>query len=391
MPKSHDSTTRHARDAEEEPLEAEAFESEESEPEELTAWREPIAALPAWCSACYGSTCKRCQAVCPTQAISLSPVSGPSIDEALCTRCGLCAGVCDAFIQTRYTLADLFQNVVRNAQEEGGIYFTCNEYLPPAAQPRDNVIVLPCLAALPPEFWAAVMAEGIELNMYCDFTLCHDCSVAGQQAPTLFKYALQTAQQWMSGEVYACRTLPEKGTVLETLSHIDEDDRRGLFSALAREGKDIASGQHRKRNSGTTSGFHEQQDRLRAEGRIKAAAISARASTPQKPLSDAAFSTKHPWDRQALLVTAVQKRPDRAATIRRYCTTTNEELCCHTLSCISACPTGARSLDTATNRVCVDAKLCIACGACVATCPTGACTFKEITAQEYCLPSATKG
>lgn len=378
--------------------EANAFESEEDdegEVEDCALPRDPIAALPAWCSACYGSGCQRCLAVCPAQAISLDSALGPHIDEARCTQCGLCAGICDAFISTRYTLTDLYNHVIRNAREEGCVYFTCTEHLTPGIQPRDNVIVLPCLAAVPPEFWAAVMAEDIPLNIYRDPAHCHECSIAGPQGATLFEYALRTAQAWMGGHVRTCHTLPEKGNVLETLSRIDENDRRGLFSTLAQEGKDIATGQHRKRNSGTTSSFHEQQDRLRAEGRIRSASRgdSAHASEALNALNqiNAAFAVKYPWDRQALLVAAVQKHPERAAGIERYSTTTHETLCCHSHQCITTCPTGARSINHETGAVQTDPTLCIACGACVATCPSQACDFVSLTAQAYCPSQVTKG
>lgn len=361
-------------------------------PEEDSSLRDPIAALPAWCSACSGSECQRCVAVCPTHAITLDPASGPRIDEARCTRCGLCAGICDAFISTRSTLADLHKRVIRNAQIEGCVYFTCPDQLTPGIQPRDNVIVLPCLAAVPPEFWAAVMAEDLTVNIYCDFTSCHECTRAGSRAVALFEYALHTAQAWMEGRVCSCTALPEKGKVLDTLSHIDENDRRSLFSVLAHEGKDIASGQHRKRNSGATAKFHEQQDRLRAEGRIQSASLdfSSRTFDTPNPLNPV-FVQKHPWDRQALLVEAIHKNPERAEHITRYSTATDGLRCSHAYHCVSACLTGARSISSETGDIYTDPTLCIACGACVATCPAQACHFVELTAQAYCSSHTPKG
>ena len=43
----------------------------------------------------------------------------PIINEDLCTRCGMCAGICDAFAFTRITLEDLFTRAEREAKEEG--------------------------------------------------------------------------------------------------------------------------------------------------------------------------------------------------------------------------------------------------------------------------------
>ena len=66
--------------------------------------REEVVALKSWCTAPHGSGCSRCLSVCPTGAISLDE-GGPHIDEELCTRCGMCAGICDAFAFTRITLS----------------------------------------------------------------------------------------------------------------------------------------------------------------------------------------------------------------------------------------------------------------------------------------------
>lgn len=360
--------------------------------------RDRIAALPLWCSAIHGSNCQRCVAVCPTQAIALSSITGPHINEKQCTRCGLCSGICDAFISERYTLADLFNHVVHYAHEEGAVYFTCNEHIFPDLHPRDNVIILPCLGAVPPEFWAAIMAENIEINLYRDPSYCKSCTVAGSHGATLFEYALHTAQDWMDGTINTCHILPEKQTILETFTHIEESDRRDLLLAFAHQGKDIATGQHRKRNAGSTQNFREQQDRLRAEGRIRAAQIApSRANTAplheseqttnESPHNTSRLGAKyHPWDRQKLLVQAAQKQPARAAFIQRYSATTDTNLCQQTHTCIAACPTGARYLDD-THTVQVNSQLCIACGACVERCPEQACDYHTLTALAYCTPN----
>ena len=80
--------------------------------------------------------------------------TGPILDSSLCSRCGLCAGVCDAFAWKRITLEDLVLRSEREAKSEGSVVFTCNEHIFPGLAPRSNVIILPCLASLPPEFWS---------------------------------------------------------------------------------------------------------------------------------------------------------------------------------------------------------------------------------------------
>ena len=68
--------------------------------------RDEIVALSSWCTAPSGSGCNRCLSACPHEAITLND-QGPEIDEALCTRCGICSGVCDAFAWSRITLENL--------------------------------------------------------------------------------------------------------------------------------------------------------------------------------------------------------------------------------------------------------------------------------------------
>lgn len=140
--------------------------------------REEIAALKSWCTAPHGSGCARCQAVCPTGALSLESGT-PHINMELCTRCGMCAGICDAFAFTRITLEDLFTRAEREAKEEGAVCFTCNDHLFEGVAPRSNVIALPCLAAVPPEFWTALLANDVPVQLYLDESYCENCSVAG--------------------------------------------------------------------------------------------------------------------------------------------------------------------------------------------------------------------
>ena len=77
--------------------------------------REEVVTLESWCTAPHGSGCTRCQAVCPTGALSLENGT-PRINTELCTRCGMCAGICDAFAFTRITLEDL--SPARNAKQK---------------------------------------------------------------------------------------------------------------------------------------------------------------------------------------------------------------------------------------------------------------------------------
>ena len=346
----------------------------QAEPEASIPPRERILPLRSYCSHVGGSGCTRCAAVCPHGAVSVSAEDGPRIDADACTRCGLCMGVCDAFASLRITLADLYERCLRHAQEGGPVVFTCNDHVFPGLDPHPNVIVLPCLASVPPEFWTALLAQGITVGIHCDRTYCETCTVAGPQAPALFRHALKTAQSWSGREITIAEEIPERGTVLEMYTESEELDRRGIFARAAREGMDIASGAHRRRNSGTVNGFHEQRERMRAEGRVRTStgpSLAAHTSGVNPPLM---------WPRQELLTKALQANPLRAPKIERYVAVTDEALCEGSGICADVCPTHARQKDPETGAVTFDQRYCIACGCCIANCPAGACDFEQTTA-----------
>lgn len=353
-----------------------AFSLDEATPEDAPEplVRDEIVALDSWCTAPLGSGCTRCVAACPHQAISLDE-AGPHIDESLCTRCGICLGICDGFAWSRITLEDLVARAEREAKGEGVVCFTCNEHIFPGLAPRSNVMVLPCLAAVPPEFWGALLARNIKAEVFLDRSYCDTCMVAGPVAPQLFDYALGQAQDWTGRTIAHASAIPERESILSLYANVDEADRRQIFSTLATEGMDIATGKHRQRNAGTLDEFHENQERLRAKGRIRMA--QGRKDLP------AVLQKKDQWPRQKLIVDAAQRMPEQAHALVRYATTTNCEECEQAHACVNVCPTAARSLDERGYPM-VDARRCIACGTCVAACPNQACTFKTITAHEYC-------
>lgn len=333
--------------------------------------REDIVALESWCHAPLGTGCMRCAAACPTGAIEVTE-EGPRIDEESCTRCGLCLGVCDAFGWSRITLEDLYERAAREAKEEGMVCFTCNDHVFPGLALRSNVIVLPCLAAVPPEFWSALLATDIPVGVYRDPSYCATCTAAGLRGTLLFDHARTTAEGWTRRTIREIDELPERETFLAALSHFDEGDRRALLSKFANESADVALGKHRKRNAGTVDAFHERQERLRARGRIAGATRPA-ALGPEK----------RPWPRQELMVKAARALSERAALLERYCATTNADACTRSGACVAACPTGARALSSDGQAPSCNPALCIACGACVAACAAGACDFTAITAADY--------
>ena len=123
-------------------------EAVEETPAPPTDPRFPISVLPGFCTRLAGSTCERCTFVCPYDAIFFDEQDRPLIDEEFCTRCGLCCGICDAFVTERITMNDLLDKVRRLSGEGEPVFFTCYDQIPEDFEVHPNVVVLPCIRAV---------------------------------------------------------------------------------------------------------------------------------------------------------------------------------------------------------------------------------------------------
>lgn len=377
-----ESTGENAKEAREEGTQGPAdLDSEEAKgnspaPEDP---RFPITVLPGFCTRLAGSTCERCTFVCPYDAIFFDEEERPHIDEEFCTRCGLCCGICDAFVTERITMNDLLDKVRRLSGEGEPVFFTCYDQIPEDFEVHPNVVVLPCIGAVAPEFWLAALEANPELQIYCNFSLCTDCPIAGPDAKALLTHAVNTGERWSRIHMGKAERLPEKTDILSRFFEAtsDEFQRRGIATSLANEAADIASGKHRKRYSDTLANYHERNAHLRARGHAQNAHHHSHVpSTPELVMHKA-------WPRLTLLTNTVEEHPEVAPRIPRYFATVDEATCerCYE-PCFSHCPAGARSLD-AEGAIEVDPHLCIACGNCALYCPMGAAYLYETDASIF--------
>lgn len=360
-------------------FDASAFdEDEEDEPYQVPE-REKILPIKAYCTRFAGTECNRCQIACLTGAITFEE-ERLVIDHDICTRCGVCMGICDAFSSVRITLSDLFAKVKRIANTGDPVFFTCNDHLFPGFEPHSNVILLPCFASVPPEFWMAVLAHDINAYIYVEPQYCRNCPVAGDTAHKLFTHAITHAQNITGKAFELADELPEKNSLLTkylTQAGKDNLDRRGMISSIAQEVDDIASGKYRRRNTRTTATFHEQRERMRAEGHISA------SDTPslQSIVGGPDYKEQRLWPRRELLLETLTAAPNVADSLPFYFSVTDANLCCNEQRCFHACPTGARQKDSEANTIYIDKRFCITCGACLSACKHDACTYEQSTAR----------
>lgn len=329
-----------------------------------------------YCVRHKGAACNRCEIACPKGAIGFSDEELPVINEELCTRCGICFGICDALSSTRITMIDLHARIRRIALRGEDVYLTCKENIFPGLEPAANVIVLPCLACLSPEIWTLVLAENIKVKVACDLSYCTDCDRAGEMAETLYTHAIQSAEEWTGEKVLFSKEIPEKEQLLKNLANPTGVDRRAAFTNLVGDVGDIASGKRRLRNSEVLQQFYERRERARAVARLNLAEDDVFNDFVPMGLTKKTMTPK-----RQLLLEAIDRKPEIAPRIPVYLSETDCERCVNTLECTKACPTGARFPDPETGILSMDVRYCIGCGICLEACPEEAIDMIETTAE----------
>lgn len=351
--------------------------------DDRTVHPQRILVLRDFCTRFRGSACDRCARACPHGAIEFNSEELPVIDAQTCTNCGICLGICDAFTSTRVTMIDLHARVRRIALRGEDVVITCKENIFPGFQPAANVVVLPCLATLSPEFWTLVLAENIPVSIAGDLAYCADCDRAGEFGEMLFTHAIATAEQWTGRKVGYLETIPEKENLVKDLANPEGVDRRSAFTNLAADVADVASGKRRLRNSDVLQQFYERKERARARARLNL------NESPQ--FNDFApeghtKQTMHP--KRRMLLEAIDREPAIAPNVPVVISRTDRALCTNALDCAAVCPTGARYPDPADGTLAFDARYCIGCGLCVSACAQGAVRLIEESAEVFLTEEA---
>ncbi len=348
-------------------------EGDEDEPEPI--YREDIQQVRALCTRPYTRNCERCAQACPQGAISFNEEDLPVIADDLCTNCGICAGICDGFSSVRVTLEDLTHNALDIADTGLAITFACNDMVPLGQDPADNIVLVPCLAYVPPEAYAFLFAHGAQLNVCCDFDLCAQCQVAGSLAPELFGHAIDTAQAWAQKEIGFTDSVPTQQSIIASLmeSAQADSDRRNMLSGLGQTMAEVATGEHRLHQSSSVDDFQERMERLRATGHIK----QHEGQTLEEITADHRIPKY--WPRRKLALEAAQENREIGQRIALWVSTTADS-CTNNHACVVACPTGARQAED--GKLAYNKSYCIACGACAGACVNEACDFTEINASE---------
>lgn len=334
-----------------------------------------IIVLQEFCTRLCGTDCERCLLACPHEALSLSSKGKPLIDASLCTSCGICLGICDSFTSSRVTMIDLHERIRRIAQRGEDVVLTCKDNIFPGLEPAANVVVLPCLAMLSPEFWTLILSENVPVKITADLAYCADCERAGDMGEVLYGHAVQTAEAWSGRMVGYLDEIPEKENLLKDLTNPEGVDRRSAFTNLVGDVGDIASGKRRLRNSDVLQQFYERKERARAQARLN----FDDNEFLENFVPDGTTKQKL-WPKRRLLLEAIDRDPAIASRASLVIAETDCALCVNTGACASVCPTGARSIDPHRGTLGFDVRYCIGCGLCVAACTEGAVQLVDTTA-----------
>ena len=223
------------------------------------------------CIRTRGADCTRCGEACPKGALSFPEGKPPVIDDAACSLCGICQGTCDAFASTSYTLTQAHADARRAAMGARPAIITCAENVSEQDDLASNVVALPCLAMLPAELWAALLAEGADVQVAIDMERCETCTKAGGPAQALYAERIAQAEEWTQRNVGFAPSLPQAADegLLAGLANAGADgDRRSLFTDMLSQLKDAASGTMRERTDARLQTLREQNERLAAHQRL---------------------------------------------------------------------------------------------------------------------------
>lgn len=337
-----------------------------------------VLVLRDYCLRAKGADCDRCACACPKDAITFTNENLPVIDNKACSRCGICFGICDAFTSPRITLADLHGRMRRIASRGDKLYITCEENIFSGLEIDSNVVVLPCLATLSPEFWTLLLCEDISVTIAADLSYCDDCERAGEIAEMLYTHAISRAQEWSGRTISYTNMIPEKQKLIDDLSSPEDVARRTLFTNLIGDVGDIATGKRSMRNSDVVQDFYAQRERSRLSAH--------QLDLPETPFFNEFVSagrmSQMILPKRRLLLEAITIDSSICENITLSVVSIDETLCKNSLECSTICPTGALFPDPETGTLILDVRLCVGCEKCLQSCPNGALSMRETTACE---------
>lgn len=304
------------------------------------------------------SSCRACVDACPTGALSIDKGS-VRVSSADCNGCNLCVAACptEALVSTRLDAKELYDSLAAGASVKEASYATCANAL--AKTPPDGIAVLPCIGAVKPEIWFALLAAYPNIAIYLPLDACEGC--VNSRGEEMYCTAIERAEAWSGRNMgFECELADLK------LGKRHDVERRELVNKIVKSTvtgvstvNPLASGAMRAYEAinKNTQLFDTVQLTLNRLCGVAPGEEVVRTLTPARKL----------------MLAALGAHKGLAVNIElELCVTRDACTACGT--CIATCPTGARvKLDGEVKTI---ASYCMGCGLCTEVCPVGACALE---------------
>ena len=323
------------------------------------------------CTTCQShdlKSCRRCVDVCPVGAIDLSDGVIELSDR--CRKCGLCSAVCpsECFNAPQITPRKLYERIARAGSAYEHAYVTCTRAL--GRIPQENEVVLPCVGAVPPEVWFAVLVDYPNVSVYLPTGICDRCrTTTGEDA---YVEAIGAAEE-MSGRGLGLEV--DEKALDRTKNHAFE--RKEFMDSLAKQGM-AALGAVNPAVAVARSITQKLDANTR---RINALMHAVEGATAPSATRRARVLTQ----RRQLLLSTLQKRPKLAVRLAPKQPACDMARCTLCGDCANVCPTRACEItDDGVFRV--EPAYCTECGACLKACGEHALTWESYDPHVLVVP-----
>jgi Fe-S-cluster-containing hydrogenase component 2 len=345
-------------------------------PDEVKTWnpadyKERPRANVSSCIACLSrdeDSCQACRDVCPVDAIRVEE-GGIEISDA-CRKCGLCVAACptEAFVALQLSPKRLYDRIAGAASSHEECYVTCTRAL--GRLPEENEVVLPCLGAVTPEVWFAVLADYPNVSAYLPLGICDRCrTVTGELA--------------LSDAIAIGETLSEQPLGLAVdegeLDHAKRRswERKEFVNKVAKAGTQVLG----RANPGV-SVAQMVVDRLQQHTQQ----INKLQDTLDRMCGTPSDSRRRSLTQGRQLVLAtLQKHPELVEHFELPVPACDPTLCNACGDCVHACPVRAIDLDRR-GRIKVEPAFCVGCGSCVVACDQEALELVDGDVTELLVP-----
>lgn len=340
-----------------------------------------VLVLRDYCLRPWGSSCSRCEQLCPYQAITFGEDTLPYVDTERCLSCSVCVGVCDAFTLADVNMSELHSRIRTIALQYGEVVLTCAPCVSEKESLAEQVVVLPSLALLSAEFLVNLLAQSTRLTIAgrMEDLFCAACG--GQIAERIATSAIRLAEEWSGDKLGYVEQVPERGQA-DTCGHYEAKSRREYFDELIAS---LAPGVQEQRDGVLPNETYMLQQRKTSERfmRLSQRQLLSGLEVPRVNVFMAKGRLKQQlWPKRRYLLEACLSRPEIEDRVMLRVSITQKALCNDCLSCVAACPSKARFADPSDGLLEFDARYCIGCGLCEYVCTHEAIQMEIVVPAE---------